>query len=49
MLSLNTCAHDSYGLDLEALSDEQICAMLQGIVRQRSAKLPPNAGKRRLY
>ena len=23
--------------------------MLQGIVRQRSAKLPPNAGKRRLY
>lgn len=49
MFNLEDRAQGLFGTGLAQLSDQQVCLMLQELVRDRCAKLPINRGRRRLY
>ncbi|MDD5800453.1 MAG: glycogen/starch/alpha-glucan family phosphorylase [Coriobacteriales bacterium] len=49
MINLDERAQDVYGSKLSELSDQQVCKMLQDLVKEKAAELPANDGKKRLY
>ena len=49
MIDLEGSAREAFGRGLAELGDDEVCRLLQDLVRERARELPVVRGKRRLY